>query len=480
VNGDLQNLKFCYIGGGSRNWAWVFIRDLAFEKEIGGTICLYDIDAEAARANEVLGNRVMAAHNPGQFKFVAETSLQKALEGSDFVFISILPGDFEEMAVDVHAPEAYGVYQSVGDTVGPGGLNRALRTVPMFEEIAAAVKSGAPGAWVLNYTNPMTVCTRTLYEVFPRIKAFGCCHEVFGTQGLLIKMIAWAGLAREDEPGRADLTTEVAGINHFTWIGAASWKNIDLFPYYKKFVETFAESGFTGIPAGTSTGTPAGALAAAPEKTGGAWFNDFFSSGERVKFDLFRRYGLIAAAGDRHLAEFCPPAWYLKTPELAESWQFSLTPVSWRIAQREDLKAKSRAYRAGAETLKPEKSGEEGIRQIKALLGLGNLVTNVNLPNTGQLPLFPAGAVVETNAFFSRDSVQPLVSKGLPNPLRNLVLQHVWNQEGIVRAAIDRDLEAAFRVFLNDPQLRALERDKARELFNGMTSKTLPPGLGYR
>ncbi|MDR2375842.1 MAG: alpha-glucosidase/alpha-galactosidase [Treponema sp.] len=460
---DIQNLKFCYIGGGSRNWAWVFINDLAFEKEIGGTVWLYDIDMEAARANQSLGNQVMETHNPGQFKFVAEASLQKALEGSDFVFISILPGDFEEMAVDVHTPERYGIYQSVGDTVGPGGMNRALRTVPMFQEIAGAVRSWAPDAWVLNYTNPMSICTRTLYEIFPRIKAFGCCHEVFGTQDLLVRMIAWAGLAEENSLSRRDLTTEVAGINHFTWITAASWKNVDLFPYYKKFVEAFAESGFTGIPGGT----------------GGNWFNDFFSSGERVKFDLFKRYGLIAAAGDRHLAEFCPPAWYLKSPELVKNWQFSLSPVSWRISQREELKKKSRAYRAGTETLVPQKSGEEGIRQIKALLGLGNLVTNVNLSNTAQLPLFPAGAVVETNAFFSLNSVRPLVSGGLPNPLRNLVLQHVWNQEGIVRAAIDRNLEAAFQVFLNDPQLRTLERNRAWELFKEMTGKTLSPTLAY-
>jgi alpha-galactosidase len=333
----------------------------------------------------------------------------------------------------------------------------------MFQEIAGAVRSYSPGAWVLNYTNPMSVCTRTLYETFPGIKAFGCCHEVFGTQGLLIRMLVWAGLARENEVGREDLCTEVVGINHFTWISAASWKNTDLFPLYRRFTDTFAESGFTG------TGAP----------TGGSWFNDYFSCGERVKFDLFRRYGFIAAAGDRHLAEFCPPSWYLQTPELVKSWQFSLTPVSWRIAQREELKEKSRAYRAGLAGMKPERSGEEGIRQIKALLGLGNLVTNVNLPNSGQLPLFPAGAVVESNAFFSRDSVRPLVTGGLSNPLRNLILQHVWNQEGIVRAAIDRDLEAAFRVFLNDPQLRALERDQARDLFNEMTSKTLPAALGY-
>jgi alpha-galactosidase len=256
-----KKLKFCYIGGGSRNWAWVFIKDLAFEKEIAGNIYLYDIAPQSAKANEVLGNKVMDANNKGRFTFIAEPSLQKALTGSDFVFISILPGDFAEMAVDVHEPEKYGIYQSVGDTVGPGGLNRALRTIPLFQEIGEAIKKWAPEAWVLNYTNPMTICTRVLYEVFPEIKAFGCCHEVFNTQKLLMKVLAHSGKAKESELKRSDIVTNVLGINHFTWIDRASWKNIDIFPLYEKFVAEFADKGFA-------------------EGVDGGWFNSFFDSGE--------------------------------------------------------------------------------------------------------------------------------------------------------------------------------------------------------
>ncbi|MCX7950290.1 MAG: alpha-glucosidase/alpha-galactosidase, partial [Treponemataceae bacterium] len=141
-----QNLKICYIGGGSRNWAWVFMRDLTYERELGGTIYLYDIDTEAARANEIIGNRLMEEHNRGQWKFRAEPSLERALEGADFVLISILPGDFSEMEVDVHEPERYGIYQSVGDTTGPGGLMRALRTIPQYQRLAQAIKQAAPDA----------------------------------------------------------------------------------------------------------------------------------------------------------------------------------------------------------------------------------------------------------------------------------------------------------------------------------------------
>jgi len=455
-----QKLKICYIGGGSLNWAWVFIQDLAFEKQISGTISLYDINEGAARANEIIGNKVMASHNPGTWRFKTETSLQKALNGADFVLISILPGDFTEMAVDVHAPEKYGIWQSVGDTVGAGGLNRALRTIPLYQDIARAIEKWAGGAWVLNYTNPMSVCTRILYKTFPKIKAFGCCHEVFGTQKLLAQVLVWAGKAKTEEVLRDDIITNVVGINHFTWIDSASWKNIDLFPLFEKFTDAFGAKGYT-------------------EGGDDGWLNSFFSSGERVKMDLFKRYGIIAAAGDRHLAEFCPPSWYLKDPKTAESWMFSLTPVSWRISHREGLKQKSEAYRNGKETMVPENSGEEGIRQIKALLGLGNLVTNVNLPNRGQMSDLPADAVVETNAVFSRDSVRPVITNGLPNALASLTLQHVENQEGIVEAAVERDLKKAFRVFLNDPQIRTISREQAWDLFTEMTSKTLSPQAGY-
>lgn len=461
MKADKEHLKICYIGGGSRNWAWVFIKDLAFEKEIGGTIYLYDLDMEAARANEEIGNRVMGEYNPGRWKFQVEASLQKALEGSDFVFISILPGDFTEMAVDVHAPEKYGIYQSVGDTVGPGGLVRALRTIPMYQTIARAIRDWAGDAWVLNYTNPMTICTRTLYHEFPEIKAFGCCHEVFGTQKLLKKVIERSGLAKDEEVRREDISTRVMGINHFTWIDKATWKDIDLFPLYGEFADQFAETGF---------------------EDGGDknWLNSYFESCERVKLDLFKRYGVIAAAGDRHLAEFCPPSWYLDNPEQVKQWKFTLTPVSFRIEMREELKRKSLAYRNKTEKLGPESSGEEGIRQIKALLGLGNLVTNVNLPNRGQMPDMPQNAVVETNAFFCRDSVQPVLTEGMPNALRNLTLQHVQNQEGILEAALERDLEKAFLVFLNDQQVRKLSRHDGRLLFKEMTDRTLSPKAGYK
>lgn len=304
-NGKVSDVQIAYIGGGSRGWAWTFMTDLALEPNMSGTIRLYDIDEEAAKANETIGNHISDRREAvGKWEYETFTDIQKALTGVDFVVISVLPGTFEEMAVDVHMPERLGVYQSVGDTAGPGGIMRALRTIPMFVEFAEAIKAYAPDAWVINYTNPMSLCVKTLYRVFPEIKAFGCCHEVFGTQKVL-KGIAQKSLGI-DEIDRRDIHINVLGINHFTWFDYASFKGYDLFPIYKDYIDENFEEGY-------SEGDE-------------NWANSTFTCAHRVKFDLFNRYGMIAAAGDRHLAEFMPGDEYLKDPansQKLEIWAYN-------------------------------------------------------------------------------------------------------------------------------------------------------------
>ncbi|MBO4298116.1 MAG: alpha-glucosidase/alpha-galactosidase, partial [Clostridia bacterium] len=163
-----KDLNIAYIGGGSRDWAWCFMRDLALEEQMEGAIRLYDIDREAAENNAIIGNLISGLPNAkARWRYTAVDSLREALIGADFVIISILPGTFDEMESDVHAPEKYGVYQAVGDTVGPGGCIRSLRAIPMFVTFAEAIRQYAPDAWVLNFTNPMAQCVAALYAVYP-------------------------------------------------------------------------------------------------------------------------------------------------------------------------------------------------------------------------------------------------------------------------------------------------------------------------
>ncbi|TXK79143.1 alpha-glucosidase/alpha-galactosidase [Paenibacillus sp. N3.4] len=448
-NDKVSDIQIAYIGGGSMYWAKNLIADLALDHQLSGTIRLYDLDFEKARKNEKLGNSVSDyPETKSKWTYKAYPTLQEALSGSDFVFISILPGTFQEMDSDVHEPEKYGIYQAVGDTIGPGGLVRALRTIPMYVEIAQAIEKFSPDAWVFNYTNPMTLCTQTLFEVFPKIKALGCCHEVFGTQGVLIRMLR--DLKGIEDVHRDQVKVNVLGINHFTWIDQATYQNMDLIPLYRQFVDKYFESGF--------------------ENNKDAWVTNPYTSANRVKFDLFRRYGVIAAAGDRHLAEFMPP-WYLKDPDTVRSWKFGLTTVQSRIEKHAATKLFYEKLISGEEKLPLKPSGEEEVRQLKGLIGLHEFVTNVNVPNVGQMKGIPLGAVVETNAVFSANSLRPVYAGELPVEVNNLVLRHVLNQETTLKAAINKDKSLAFKAFVNDPLVN-IDVIQAEELFETMLQNT--------
>lgn len=192
------------------------------------------------------------------------------------------------------------------------------------------MKQFCPQAWVISYTNPMSLCVKTLYHVFPQIKAFGCCHEVFGTQKVLRDIVRLETGKTDIE--RDEILVDVVGINHFTWFTRASYQGMDLFPVYDRFIDQHFEEGYND-----------------PDRN---WMNGTFNCAHRVKFDLFKRYGAIAAAGDRHLAEFMPGDLYLKNPETVKAWKFALTPVSWRKERQADKNAQALRLASGEEELK--------------------------------------------------------------------------------------------------------------------------------
>lgn len=445
----VSDIQIAYIGGGSMGWAWTFMTDLSLEDKISGTIRLYDINSEAAKRNELIGNSLNDdPKRKGKWFYTTSYSLQDALLGVDFVVISILPGTFEEMHSDVHAPEKYGINQPVGDTTGPGGLMRALRTIPMFVEIAEAIKKYSPKAWVINYTNPLALCVRTLYSVFPEIKAFGCCHEVFNTQNLLASMCK--NKLGVDHIERHEINVNVLGINHFTWFDHASYQGIDLFSMYEWFVKEYSDTGY-------------------PKNFDG-YLTDVFSCSHKVKFDLFRKYGLIAAAGDRHLAEFMPPI-YLKDIDMAHFYGFTFTTVDYRVEDLHNRKIRSDRLLNRDEILNYAPSGEEGILLIKSLVGLDRTISNVNLPNMGQISNLPLGTVVETNAIFEKDHIAPVFAGSLPENIKALIDPHVQNQSDIMEAGLSYNRELATKAFLNDPLVTIDEAD-ARKLFNEMLENT--------
>ncbi len=446
------SIKLAYIGGGSKMWARVFMSDLACAEGLSGEIALYDIDIPAAERNAAIGGYINAdPATKSRFKYAVYDNIDGALAGADFVVISILPGTFKEMRSDVHAPEEYGVYQSVGDTVGPGGVLRAMRTVPIYEGFIKKIAAICPEAWVINFTNPMTICTKTLYDNFPQVKAFGCCHEVFHAQEFLCRVLKEE---RGISASRKDIYTDACGINHFTWITAASYKDIDLLslipPFYKKyFKEGFYEYADRF-----------------------AFRTDPFAYGNKVKMDMFMRYGALGAAGDRHLAEFMPAAWYLKDPQTVKEWAFNLTTVDFREKQQRERILETVEMAEGRKKFPVVKSNEEAVDLIKAILGYGTIVSNVNMPNSGQMPQMPAGAIVETNCVFTDNTVKPVVAGGLPKAVLGLVMRNHLNIESCYEGIKRRDLDEIFASFADQPLCSRLTVDEARSLFKKMCFNT--------
>ncbi len=449
-----KDIKIAYIGGGSKQWARVFMSDLALSGDLGGEIALYDIDLEAARRNAAIGGRIN--QDPAalsHFQYTVCPRLEDALSGADFVIISILPGTFREMRSDVHAPEKYGIYQPVGDTAGPGGVLRAMRTLPIYEEFAANIRDVCPNAWVLNLTNPMSACTKALYDTFPDIKAFGCCHEVFHTQDFLTCVLKET---RGIEVDRNQIYTDASGINHFTWITEATWQDVDLLALLPEFMDRFYEEGYCSNP-----GQPRF-----------AYRTDPFIGGNKVKMDLYRRYGALGAAGDRHLVEFLPGQWYLGDPQAVKDWCFGLTTVDYREAQQAQRVAESIRMAEGSQPFPLRPSSEEAVDLLKALLGLTTVVSNVNLPNRGQMPQMPLGSVVETNCVFSHGQVKPVVSRPLPTAVAALVSRCCANIDVTCEGVRERNLDKLFAAFVNQPLCGALSLDQARDLFREMCENT--------
>ncbi len=424
----MARTRICFIGGGSYNWMPKLLTDLALTEDLDGTVVLQDINPTALADIERFGQKVFAARG-SKFAIETTTDLERGLDGAEFVVVTITTGGLETMGLDLDIPEKYGIYQSVGDTVGPGGLSRALRNVPVMAGIAQAMDRHCPDAWMLNLTNPLTVLTRTVGLTAPRIKAMGLCHELFGVRGGLIRM--FGGDA-------SDFEMRVAGVNHLIWALDMTIRGHDGLQMVRDFV---------------ADGKP---LPVPPAR--GGWHEPFVDRW-KLKLELFDLYGALPTAGDRHLAEFFPH-YLTEATGKGEDYGVLLTTIPDRQKQVATAQAAVRAAIKGE--LPPLTRSHEATADIVSAVTNGRSVrTIVNLPNTGQIDNLARGAVVETLAEITSAGAQPLTVGALPPGVLSTLQPHVANQEMIVQAALKGDRRLALQAMVNDPLVPSLQTARA-------------------
>ncbi|MFC6906636.1 glycoside hydrolase family 4 [Halalkalicoccus tibetensis] len=440
-----DHVTIAYIGGGSRQWAPNLIQDLA-QSELDGEVRLYDAHPESAERNARFGNWVQEQDGAvAEWSYEATDTLETTLTGADVVIISTQYDPAETFVHDLDVPKEYGIYGAVAATIGPGGILRAMRTIPQYREFAAAIAEHCPDAWVFNYTNPVHFVTRALYDEYPGINAIGLCHEVLGTRHRL------ARYAREEldmDAERSDVSVNVKGINHFTWVDEARCQGVDLWPVLEELRDS--EHGHRRFT---------------PEEIEG---ESVFVDNWQVTWELFRRFGVLPAAGDRHLIEYA--TWFMQGGrEELNRWGVKRTGSDYRAKHwtpaESDQTTDVEAWLEGEKEFELTESNETFVDILRALVGEGTYTTNVNLPNVGQVDGLQEDAVVETNALIRAGEVKPIAAGGFPRPVESLIRGHVDTIETVIEASRTGDVDAAFEGFLIDQQVRTLGTEDAREMF---------------
>jgi alpha-galactosidase len=316
-------------------------------------------------------------------------------------------------------PARHGIKQSVGDSVGPGGISRALRNIPVLVGIGRDMAEVAPDAWMLNITNPMTVLTRSVRKE-TGVKAVGLCHEI---DTFLWDLCILSGVPKDD------IKPIISGVNHFPVITQLALGNDDGLQFMRDLIAD--DNDDTGQIEDWRSRTK-------------------FKARHALKLRLFEMYGALPAAGDRHLAEFLPS---VLTPESdwGAAYGVHLTTIAEREQHQGQYVEHVHKLLGGEEQIPTWQSGEMVAPILDSLLTGTRRELPLNVPNTGHAADLPADAIVEGFCTVDRDGIRGRDAVSLPAPLAELVRRHVAVQELTVEAAVSADRALALQAMTLDP-----------------------------
>ncbi len=419
-------MQITIIGGGSYQWTPELLADLLGTASLRGAhIVLEDVDPRPLPLMAALAAKLIEA--TGATATVSTSTHQRrALEGSDFVIVTISTGGFDSMSVDLDVPARHGIRQSVGDTVGPGGISRALRNVPVLLSIARDMEEVCPEAWLLNITNPMTCLTRAVSKE-TGIKTVGLCHEV--GNWCIDLAIALGTTAEAVRP-------TVVGVNHLPVVTALEVGGSDGFALLREMLDQVGGLASLAPQPGQADAPPFSKLD--------------FCRRHLLTLTLFDRWGAVAAAGDRHIAEFLPSVLTAESGWGAD-FNIDLTSIARRQEHQAEYERNVDDWLAGTKPLQTWSSGELPAPVIDSLVTGAARQLPVNIANRGQCPDLPAAAVVESIGIVDGDGVRGRDVAYAPPAFAELLRRHVAVQEMTVTAAVEGDRALAAAAFTLDP-----------------------------
>ena len=416
--------KISLIGAGSVVFARRLLQDIVCVPELSdSTVSLMDTDSERLGLMSKFANKLVRDTGTN-INVETTTERREALHGSDYVLTTIRVGDSYER--DIGIPLKYGVDQSVGDTIGPGGVFKALRTAPVLIDICEDIADVAPDANLLNYTNPMAIACWAIAEATD-VPTIGLCHSVQHTTADLANYV---GVSKERVKGW------VAGINHLAWFLRFEVDGQDAYP---KLIE--------------------------------AMQNPEIFSQDTVRFEVMKQFGYFVTESTRHMSEYTP---YFRTNEQTIE-DFNLDQIRQDLQRRtvrvDDHYAQLLEDANADRRLTAERSDEYACQIIEAMESDRPIVINGNVPNEGLIDNLLNLSSVEVPILIDKLGFHPMAVGELPGQLAALSRSNQAVQQMAVNAILDGDKEAAFHAIALDPLTSAvLSLGEIREMFDEMWS----------
>jgi alpha-galactosidase len=400
--------RIVFIGAGSVEFTKNLVGDiLSFPELASSEVVLHDIDPERLEAGAAIARLTSDALGAGA-GISSTLDRRAALDGADYVINMVQVGGHEATLLDFELPLRHGLRQTIGDTLGIGGIFRALRTIPVMLGIAADMADACPDAWLLNYTNPMAMLCWAVYEGSPIDRVVGLCHSVQATTRRLAELV---GVSFDN------VTFLGAGINHQSFILRFEREGENLYPLLDEAIERDPELART------------------------------------VRVELYRRFGYFPTESSEHGAEYVP--WFMRDDEQIERFRIPVGEYVQRSEENLREYERIRAALAAGEGFEIERSLEYASLIIHSIETGVERVVYGNVRNSGLIDNLPEGCCVEVPCLVDRAGVQPTHVGELPPQLAALNRTFANVCELTVRAALDGKPEHVYHAALLDPNAAA-------------------------